>query len=201
MEREVDIRRRVWRTLDLTNLGLVEPEGGWENVFEDLRGYNDYLEMMEEMAMNLITNIDVPATNKKLRDYETANGLRKDKDDPKALLKAPVRQPGDYPDLSGLIRGLKMKKVAPKQAAYDVWEGVTKQREYFSLSAKHESSWDHYTNKKATMAGGWNVADYTEESLLRAFSGLGVFIENEKGGKMDMRLPLATIAPHADDVF
>lgn len=201
VEREVDIRRRVWRTLDLINLGLAEPDGGWENAFEDLRSYNDYLEMKEEMAMNLITNIDVPNTNKKLRDYETANGLRKDKDDAKAQVKLPVRQPGDYPDLSGLITGLKTKKVAPKQAAYDVWKGVTKERGYFSLSEAHESSWDHYSSKKATIAGGWSLEAYAEESLLRAFSGLGVFVENEKGGKTDMRLPLATIVPHADDVF
>lgn len=202
VEREVDIRRRVWRTFDLTNLGLVEPDAGWETVFEDLRSYNDYLELKEELAMNLIHNTDINATNKKLRDYETANGLRKEKEEGKPQAKAVVRQPGENPDLSGLIKGLKVKRaMSPKLPAYDVWEGVSKGRDYFSHTEKYESSWDRYTSKKATMAGGWDLKAYTEESLLRAFSGLGVFIGNEKSGQSDMRLPLATTAPHADDVF
>jgi CDK-activating kinase assembly factor MAT1 len=41
-----------------------------EEDFETLRNYNDYLEQVEEMTWNLILNIDVDATNKKLERFE-----------------------------------------------------------------------------------------------------------------------------------
>jgi CDK-activating kinase assembly factor MAT1 len=62
MEREVDIRRKVAQVFNR------EPED-----FMDLKAYNDYLNDVEDITFNLIQNVDVEASEKKLRDYEAQN--------------------------------------------------------------------------------------------------------------------------------
>lgn len=44
-----------------------------EEDFDTLKAYNDYLNNVEDITFNLIQNIDVEASEKKLRDYEAAN--------------------------------------------------------------------------------------------------------------------------------
>jgi CDK-activating kinase assembly factor MAT1 len=44
-----------------------------EEEFKDLRAYNDYLEQVEDISFNLINNIDVAATRRKLNSYAAAN--------------------------------------------------------------------------------------------------------------------------------
>lgn len=183
VERDVDIRRRIWGTLDLVNLGLQEdPILGWEAAFEDLRSFNDYLEMREEFAMNIMTNIDRTATEKKLREYEIANGLRKEKDDSKSTAKPPAAKSGDYPDASGLIKGLKVKYIAPPRSPYDAFKDVQRSREcYDTLDYLHDSSTTIGQEDRAY--SGYSLESYVDENLLSAFAGLGVLIGNEKGRK------------------
>lgn len=61
VEREVDIRRRVQRILNKK-----------QSDFETLRDYNDYLETVEETTWNLILEIDVEATEKRLQMWDDA---------------------------------------------------------------------------------------------------------------------------------
>ncbi|KAF2635644.1 CDK-activating kinase assembly factor [Massarina eburnea CBS 473.64] len=61
VEREVDIRRRVAKVMNKQ-----------ESDFENLLDYNNYLETVEEMTWNLILEIDVPETNRKLKLFEAA---------------------------------------------------------------------------------------------------------------------------------
>lgn len=205
VEREVDIRRKVWKTLDLASIGLVEdPKNGWETAFEDLRSYNDYLELKEELAMNLIYNTDVQATNKKLSDYEIANGLRKEKDDPKAQSQAKTTtKPGDYPDASGMIKGLRTKYVPPPRSPYNAFHDTPKDRDYYDLSFGYERTLDKHVRNKDYEASGYSYEAFMDESLLAAFSGLGVFIGTEMGKDTDMAMPLANGADvkSMDDVF
>ena len=49
VEKEVAVRRRVAKAYNLTS-----------DDFSDLRSYNDYLEEVEDIAYNLINNIDIP---------------------------------------------------------------------------------------------------------------------------------------------
>jgi len=203
--REVDLRKRVFGTLDLSKLGLEEGPNGWEDCFEDLRSYNDYLETKEELAMNLIYNTDVAATNKKLRDFQTANGLGKEEDGKQQTRLGP--KPSDYPDRSGLIKGLKTKFIPKPATPYNAFTGVARDRGYYDAAdaGKYETAHDrNHKHYELHDIGGYSWEAYVDESLLRAFSGLGVFIGNEKGGKVDMTMPLATQVPHAkavDDVF
>ena len=59
IEREVDIRKRVSGIFNKT-----------EEDFEDLKGFNAYLEHIEEIVFNLTHDVDVEKTNKELNDYE-----------------------------------------------------------------------------------------------------------------------------------
>lgn len=59
VEREIDIRKRI--------LGIYNKT---EEDFASLKEYNEYLEMVEEIIMNLNEGIDVEETENKVRDYE-----------------------------------------------------------------------------------------------------------------------------------
>lgn len=41
--------------------------------FDDLRAYNDYLEMVEDIIFNLCNNIDILETNKRIAEYKDKN--------------------------------------------------------------------------------------------------------------------------------
>jgi len=62
VEREVDIRKRIAAIFNRR-----------EDEFEDLRAYNDYLNEVEDLTFNLIHNIDVDATEKRLQAYAASN--------------------------------------------------------------------------------------------------------------------------------
>lgn len=145
----------------------------------DLRAYNDYLEMKEEFAMNIMTNIDKAATDKKIRDYEIANGLRKEKDDSKMQTKPAPAKSGDYPDASGLIKGLKIKYVPPPRSPYNAFQDIHRSREcYDALDYIHDRSISTEQDDRAY--AGYSFESYVDENLLSAFAGLGVLVGNEK---------------------
>lgn len=62
IDKEVDIRRRILRDFCKT-----------EDEFDNLRSYNDYLEMVEDLIYNLCNNIDILETNKKINEYKEVN--------------------------------------------------------------------------------------------------------------------------------
>ena len=193
VEREVDIRRRVWNILDLSKLGLVEDATkGWEGVFQDLRSYNDYLETKEEFAMNLIYNTDAAATQKKLGEYQSANGLKKDKDEKSTASKAPSK-PGEYPDASGLIKGLKPRYVPKALSPYNPFGDLAQDRGYYSRSDAYEvyNPKEREVKQDFMDMSGYSYEAYMDQNLLSAFAGLGVFVDVEKSEKTDMALPLA----------
>jgi len=59
IDKAVDIRRRILR-----DFNKVRED------FDDLRSYNDYLEMVEDIIFNLCNNIEVTETEKKVKDYK-----------------------------------------------------------------------------------------------------------------------------------
>lgn len=65
IEKEVSIRRKVLRDFNLK-----------EEDFESLNDYNKYLEEVEDVIYNLVNNIDVPATNKRIDDFKTGNAAK-----------------------------------------------------------------------------------------------------------------------------
>ncbi|KAK7440217.1 TFIIH/NER complex subunit [Stygiomarasmius scandens] len=62
VEKEVAIRRRLAKEFNKRR-----------DDFDDLREYNDYLQEVEDIAFNLINNIDVQETEAKIANYKAAN--------------------------------------------------------------------------------------------------------------------------------
>ncbi|OJT08692.1 RNA polymerase II transcription factor B subunit 3 [Trametes pubescens] len=62
VEKEVAVRRRIAKEFNKRR-----------EDFPDLRSYNDYLEMVEDITFNLINDIDVPETEERIRQYRRDN--------------------------------------------------------------------------------------------------------------------------------
>jgi CDK-activating kinase assembly factor MAT1 len=168
-----------------------------EDEFETKRDYDDFLELREEMIMNLVLKTDVAATNKKLKHYAVANGLKVDAatedaatgdvDSKKSAKKKDVDPM--IADPSGLINGLKKKVRQKAEAPYDPFMGMARRRDYYEVK-------ESYINRargkpqEGMLAAGYDFAQYVDESLLRAFAGLGVFIEDEMAAKDNAAVPV-----------
>ncbi|OCK98408.1 CDK-activating kinase assembly factor [Cenococcum geophilum 1.58] len=86
---------------------------------------------------------------------------------------------------SGIIfKGLK-KRVAPTpEKPYDPFDGWSVENEYFVLQGQYD--WDWLSQARTDIrhtAGGYDVNDYCARALCEAFSGFGVFIEDEVAGR------------------
>ncbi|KIX06581.1 uncharacterized protein Z518_04557 [Rhinocladiella mackenziei CBS 650.93] len=196
IEREVEIRRRVTKTLDRQ-----------EDEFETKRDYDDFLELREELIMNLVLRTDVAATNRKLREYALANGIKTDTTDSAADsgVKPPVKRKDIAPDAadpSGLIKGLKKIVIPKAKSPYDPFMGMPRTKDYYEVQDSYVS-WAKGKTAEAIVAGGYDFQQYVDECLLRAFAGLGVFIEDEMSAKNNTAVlgPGTTEVKSSDDVF
>lgn len=178
--------------------------------------WDNFLELREEIIMNLVLGTDVGATNRRLKEYQVANGLlvkdaatadldiEADRPAGKLAKQAHTRTDSSA-DPSGLIKGLK-RKVAPVPAPpYDPFMGMPRTRSYYQLGETYESRYDRMKDQDAFSAGGYDFQQYWDESLLRAFAGLGCFIEDEMASRNPPATGTATSAPvtpkAVDDVF
>jgi CDK-activating kinase assembly factor MAT1 len=164
-----------------------------EGDFETLRDYNDYLEQVEELAWNLILNIDVDATRKKLDRFEQQQKAeasagagagatsRKPQITARATLNKGVVQPKpDDADNDLVFHGLKKRVAPPKEAPFDPWGGYNIAPQYYVLQNNYDVDW--YARMKidpAHRVGGHSLQDYCSRALREAFGGFGVFIEDE----------------------
>jgi CDK-activating kinase assembly factor MAT1 len=147
VEREVEIRKRVERILHRD-----------EAEFQDIRAYNDYLELRETLAMNLVLNTDVNATNRKLRDYQRANGIKVDKnvDDGKSKPNLKKSQVNGAADPSGLISGLRKIEAPPPIPEYNPFQGVPVGYDYITLKEEYQEFWRASAQTAKWTAGGYN---------------------------------------------
>ena len=154
--------------------------------------------------MNLSLKTDAVITNNKLKEYQLANGLKIDKDlqdapDPK--FKAPKRKFNDSTDRSGLIKGLKKIQVPKPVATYDPFQGMPMTTDYFSLSNDYDTGYNEFKKNEAVLAGGYDFQEALGESLVRAFAGFGVFVEEEKAEAVRISTTQASAVASSDDVF
>jgi hypothetical protein len=192
IEREVDVRKRVMAIL---NRG--------EDEFETKRAWDDFLELREEMVMNLALGTDVAATNRKLKAYEQANAASIKAN---ATQSSAVSGPVDVSfgvDTSGLVKGLQKITAPAPVKSYDPFMGMPRKRDYYEVRPDYPSR--RLAKAKVdvqTLAGGFDFQQYYDESLLRAFAGLGCFIEDEKAvDEKDSAASAALGATSSDDVF
>lgn len=155
--------------------------------------------------MNLVLRTDVAATNRKLKDYAIANGLKVEANEATDAEKKAAKKKEVDPtvaDPSGLVKGLKKKVVREVEAPYDPFMGMPRNREYYNIK-------DSYIVRargkpsEAVLAAGYDFGEYMDECLLRAFGGLGVFIEDEVPDKTNAAAPVPDVgaAKAVDDVF
>jgi len=161
--------------------------------------------------MNLVLRTDVAATNRKLKEYEAANitsvkenaGLdRQQADMPASRIPVQLR-PATATDTTGLVKGLKEVKAAAPVAAYDPFMGMSTKRDYYELRDDYPSRKIERARKDPkVLAGGFDFQQYYDESLLRAFAGLGCFIEDEKANADATDVQSITVGgTSGDDVF
>ncbi|KAM0795444.1 CDK-activating kinase assembly factor MAT1-domain-containing protein [Usnea florida] len=83
------------------------------------------------------------------------------------------------------IQGLKQRVVqAAPETAYDPFGGYAVKAEYYTLREHYEHSWlDKARNDAQITAGGYDVGEYCARAMMEAFGGLGVFVDDEVGGR------------------
>ncbi|KAL9111459.1 MAG: hypothetical protein Q9227_004137 [Pyrenula ochraceoflavens] len=78
------------------------------------------------------------------------------------------------------IKGLKQRKAPEPEKPYDPFMGMYIHRDYFELQVDYPAQRLGKSKKDTrTLAGGYDFSSFYDESLVKAFAGLGCFIEDE----------------------
>ena len=193
IEKEVDKRKRVYNVLNRR-----------EEEFLGKREWDDFLELREELVMNLSLGTDVAATNKRLKEYEVANaaGIKENVEHDRTGAGMEAKHKSGGPDSTGLVKGLKALEEPEPEVEYDAFMGMPRSRGYYEVRQDYPTSRLRKAKEDArTLAGGFDFQQYYDESLLRAFAGLECFIEDEKAEKLPLAQVLPVVASNTDDVF
>ena len=82
------------------------------------------------------------------------------------------------------IQGLKPLTQAAPEKEYDPFGGYAIKPEYYYLRDHYEHSWlDSARSDAQITAGGYDVGEYCARAMMEAFGGLGVFVQDEIGGR------------------
>lgn len=82
------------------------------------------------------------------------------------------------------LRGLKKKEGPVVEKSYDPFGGLDLTSSRYVLQDEYENEWLASAKSHAThTAGGYSMHEYYARTMFEAFSGLGVFIEDEAVGK------------------
>ena len=114
-----------------------------------------------------------------------------------------------------VIKGLKQRKAPEPEKPYDPFMGMRFERDYFELHSDYPVQRLAKSKKDSrTLAGGYEFSSYYDETLVKAFAGLGCFIEDEVSQRqqptsrevattaaMQSGLDGSLMSKAADDVF
>lgn len=82
------------------------------------------------------------------------------------------------------IQGLKPLVEAPVEKPYDPFGGLSLTPSYYTLQSHYEHPWlEKARTEPSIVAGGYDLREYYQRTMLEAFAGLGCFIEEEMGEK------------------
>lgn len=82
------------------------------------------------------------------------------------------------------IQGLKRDIRTVPEKEYDPFGGYVIKPEYYYLRDHYEHPWlDKARSDAQITAGGYDVGEYCARAMMEAFGGLGVFVEDEIGGR------------------
>jgi CDK-activating kinase assembly factor MAT1 len=90
------------------------------------------------------------------------------------------------------IRGLKKKEAPVAEKPYDPFGGVDLTPSRYVLQDDYENEWlSSAKSDQRHMAGGYSLQEYYARTMFEAFSGLGVFMEDEVAGRSQPTAPSA----------
>ncbi|KAL8721267.1 MAG: hypothetical protein Q9225_002009 [Loekoesia sp. 1 TL-2023] len=82
------------------------------------------------------------------------------------------------------IEGLRPVVEAPPEKPYDPFGGISFTPSYYTLQSHYEHPWlEKARTEPSIVAGGYDLREYYQRTMLEAFAGLGCFIEEEMGEK------------------
>lgn len=102
------------------------------------------------------------------------------------------------------IRGLKKKVTPAMEKPYDAFGGIDLTPTHYVLQDEYANEWLRDAKSDVRhMAGGYSLKEYYGRTMFEAFSGMGVFIEDEVASRERSAAMTATVAGGniADDVF
>lgn len=100
------------------------------------------------------------------------------------LRDVPIQNNGSAMDSGLTIRGLKKKEAPVPEKPYDPFGGLDLTPLRYELQDSYENEWLSGAKKDVRhMAGGYSLQEYYARTMFEAFSGLGVFIEDEVTGR------------------
>jgi CDK-activating kinase assembly factor MAT1 len=179
------------------------------------------------MVMNLVFKTDVKKTEAALNKYKEANAdtikrntalernaaaalqirqkyekeqAERGSTEAKPGVSASSAGEGSVSDPTGLVKGLRKIRAPLPEKDYDPFMGMATTRDYYELRDDYPSiRLTKAKNDTRTKAGGFDFQAYFDESLLRAFAGLGCFIDEEKAGRNEAasRELAAVVAPES----
>ncbi|KAI4260371.1 MAG: hypothetical protein LQ352_000344 [Teloschistes flavicans] len=86
------------------------------------------------------------------------------------------------------IEGLKAVVEAPPEEPYDPFGGSSFAPSYYTLQSHYDHSWlDKARSDPSIVAGGYDLREYYQRTMLEAFAGLGCFLEEEMGEREHSR--------------
>jgi CDK-activating kinase assembly factor MAT1 len=98
----------------------------------------------------------------------------------RALASSSSENNGSALDGGLTLRGLKKKEAPVKEKLYDPFGDVDLQPTRYVLQNDYESEWlVSAKSEQRHAAGGYSLHEYYSRTMFEAFSGLGVFIEDE----------------------
>ena len=78
------------------------------------------------------------------------------------------------------IEGLRQVVAAPEEAPYDPFAGLSLIPSYYTLQPHYENPWlDKARTDPSILAGGYNLREYYQRTMLEASAGLGCFLQDE----------------------
>lgn len=180
-----------------------------EEDFESLRDFNDYLEQVEEITWNLILKIDVEQTERRLRAFEEAQKAELNPEAPRRFVNAGpdtstlsdtahvvLKKGGtqrkahgtssvNTPDALGIddkgfhFHGLKKRKAPEPEKAFDPWGGYSVESLYYNTKEEYDHKFFAVKHEPKFYAFGYKAPEYYDHALRDAFSGLGVFLDED----------------------
>jgi CDK-activating kinase assembly factor MAT1 len=156
-----------------------------EGDFDSLRAYNDYLNDVEDITYNLIHNIDVDETRKKLQQYTDANQEAIEVTRKPTAIDGRTMKRYDDPPFAKKDKPVDVAADAAKKASLYNPFGTTLIAKNYIIVPSRIDLWDYLNplSENKYKAGGYSISSFYEHAITDAYSGLGVFIGEEMGRK------------------